>query len=193
MTDAKSERVLTVGIFDDQERAQRLVERLIEEDFPMDRISLLGRAGRGAGDDLLGVSYHGTGEKMKVWGEHGAFWGALWGLLAGASGLFFLPGIGPLLAAGPIVEALAGAIAGAVMAGGAMAGAAALSQLASALHRIGLPAEAVARVEAAIDAGKHVVILHTDSAHMEKWDRLLRWAGADPLLHLSSGGGEHAT
>ncbi len=176
-------QILTVGVFAQPEQAQRSVERLIEEGFPMDRISLLGRAG-GSGDDILGVTYHGTGERMKVWGEHGAFWGALWGLLAGATGLFVLPGLGPLLAAGPIVEALAGAIAGAAVAGGAMAGAAALSQLASALHRIGMPEAEIRQIEEAVDAGRQIVILHTDAEHAEKWDRLLRWAGADPVLHL---------
>jgi len=183
--------MLTVGIFDKSTQAQQIVERLIDEDFPMDQLSLLGKGGQGSGDDVLGVSYHDTGEKMKVWGEQGAFWGALWGLLAGATGMFVLPGLGPLLAAGPVVEALAGAIAGAAVAGGAMAGAAALSQLAAALHRLGLPADAVARIEAAIKEGKTVVILHTDAAHTDKWDRLLRWAGAEPVLHLTSGG-EHA-
>ncbi len=177
------EKILTVGIFDDREKARRIVERLIDEGFPMDQLSVLGRAG-GSGDDILGVSYHDTGERMKVWGEQGAFWGALWGLLAGATGMFVLPGLGPLLAAGPIVEALAGAIAGAVVTGGAMAGAAALSQLASALHRIGMPEEEVKRVETAIEEGRQVVILHTTTDETEKWDRLLRWAGADPVLHL---------
>jgi len=192
VTGENAQRMLTVGIFDNPAQAQQVVERLIDEGFPMDQLSLLGRAGQGSGDDVLGVSYHGTGEKMKVWGEHGAFWGALWGLLAGATGMFVLPGLGPLLAAGPVVEALAGALAGAVVAGGAMAGAAALSELATALHRIGLPPEAVTRIEKAIDAGKPVVILHTDAAHTEKWDRLLRWGGADPVLHLTAIGGEHA-
>ena len=91
--------MLVVGMYTNQARAQQLVEKLIQEDFPMDRISLLSRVG-GAGDDMLGVTYHDTGERMKAWGKHGAFWGAVWGLLASASGMFVLPGLGPLLVAG---------------------------------------------------------------------------------------------
>ena len=57
--------MLVVGMYTNQARAQQLVEKLIQEDFPMDRISLLSRVG-GAGDDMLGVTYHDTGERMKA-------------------------------------------------------------------------------------------------------------------------------
>ena len=183
MTQHHAHLVLDVGIFENKEMARKLVERLIRDDFPMDQISLLGKGG-GSGDDILGVTYHSTGERMKVWGEHGAFWGALWGLLAGAAGLFVIPGIGPLLAAGPIVEALAGALAGAVVTGGTMAGAAAVAQLASALHRIGIPEDRLEEIQSAIDAGKYVVILHLKPDSSERYDATLRWAGADPVYQL---------
>ncbi len=38
---------------------------------------------------------------MKYWGKVGAFWGGLWSLLFGP-GLFAIPGIGPILPAGPL-------------------------------------------------------------------------------------------
>ncbi len=82
--------VLACGIFDDEAAASRVVEKLIEDDFPMDQLSLLHRSG-GSGDDMLGLAFTNTEERVKVWGEHGAAWGALWGLLAGATGLFMLP------------------------------------------------------------------------------------------------------
>ena len=47
------------------------------------------------------VGYYTTGDRMKAWGKTGAFWGGLWGLLFG-SAFFLIPGIGPLLAAGPL-------------------------------------------------------------------------------------------
>lgn len=175
--------VLVVGIYASESRAQQLVEKLIHEDYPMDRISLLSRAG-GAGDDMLGVTYHDSGERMKAWGKHGAFWGAIWGLLAGASGMFVLPGLGPLLVAGPIVEALGAAIAGAAVAGGTMAGAAAVSQLASALHRMGIPEDQLEQIESAIETGQYVVILHCAPEQSEKHARTLAWAGAEPVYQL---------
>lgn len=175
--------MLVVGVYSDEARAQQLVEKLIHEDFPMDRISLLSRAG-GAGDDMLGVTYHDTGERMKAWGKQGAFWGAIWGLLASASGMFVLPGVGPLLVAGPIVEALGAAIAGAAVAGGTMAGAAAVSQLASALHRIGIPEAELQQIESAIEDGQYVVILHCAPEESEKHAHTLAWAGAEPVYQL---------
>ena len=169
---------LAVGVFSDSGKATRLVEKLIAEDFPQDRISLLHKSG-GSGDDMLGISYADDNERVKVWGEHGAFWGAIWGMLAGATGMFVLPGLGPLLAAGPIVEAIAGAVAGGVLTGGAMAGAAALTGLASALHRMGLPEEALQQIHDAVDEGDYVVILHCAADEVDKCLIKIRWAGAD--------------
>jgi len=101
-SDGKSIRLeLVVGIFDNKEKASLIVEKLIDEDFPPDRMSLLSQSGGGTGDDMLGLAYTNTSERVKVWGEQGAAWGALWGLLMGATGLFVLPGIGPLLVARP--------------------------------------------------------------------------------------------
>lgn len=147
------------AVFDHDDAAVRCVEQLIAHDFPMDRISLLRRAS-GMGDDPIGVVYNTRGERMKVWGEHGAFWGAVWGLLAGAVGLFVLPGIGPLVVAGPIIDALTGAIAGATLTGGVMAGAAALTQLAQALHHAGLPHEDIEALHQYILDGDTLVLLH---------------------------------
>ena len=172
--------VLAVGVFDSEDKAIRVIEKLIEEEFPADRLSLLRKTG-GMGDDMLGLSYNSTAERVKAWGEQGAVWGALWGLLAGATGLFILPGIGPLLAAGPVVEALGGAIAGAAVSGGAMAGAAVLSQLASALHRIGVPQADIDNIHEAVESGHYVVILHCDPAQADHCAMRLGWAGADPV------------
>jgi len=178
----KPRLVLAVGVYDDEEKASRVVEKLITEDFPADRISLLHKSGSGSGDDMLGLAYSDTEERLKVWGKHGLFWGGLWGLLAGASGLFVLPGIGSLLAAGPIVEALGGAIAGAAVAGGAMAGAAALTELATTLHKMGIPQAEIETIHNAIEQGHFVVILHCSANEADRYAIYLRWAGADPVV-----------
>src|SRR5512143_2908083 len=155
-------RRLIVAVLRDQKRAQQLVEELNEQDFPMDSLSVLGRASS-SGDDLLGISYNSIGDKMKSWGAMGAFWGGLWGLLSGAAGMFILPGLGAIVAAGPIVEAIAGAISGAAVGGGTMAGAAAISQLAVAIHQMGVPEEKLHQLHEAIRRGCYVVILRCAS------------------------------
>ncbi|MBL1320931.1 MAG: hypothetical protein COA63_007715 [Methylophaga sp.] len=175
--------VLVVGIFDGENRATSAVEKLIEEDFPADRISLLHKAS-GPGDDMLGLSYSSTEERVKVWGKHGLFWGGLWGLLTGISGLFVLPGMGAVFAAGPIVEALGITIAGATLGGGAMAGAAVVTELASALHEMGIPKEELATIHDSIEQGHYIVILHCARDQVEQYERHIKWAGADPVMTL---------
>ena len=83
---AVHERHLLVALFPTQREAKKAVERLIDRDFPMDMLSVLGKV-ESAGDDLLGIYDTDVGNRMKGWG-------ALWGLLAGAAGMFVIPGLG---------------------------------------------------------------------------------------------------
>jgi uncharacterized membrane protein len=62
------------------------------------------------------VGYYNTGDRMKYWGSSGAFWGGFWGLLFG-SAFFAIPGIGPVLVAGPVVAWIVGALEGATRCG----------------------------------------------------------------------------
>jgi hypothetical protein len=175
-------RRIIVALYPEKEAAQHIVEKLIDEGFVMDEISLLGRTGEGKGDDLLGISYQGTGEKVKMWGEYGAFWGGVWGLLATASGMFLIPGIGPVAAAGSVVGAIidvvAGTAAGAAVGGGVFAGAAAVSQLAAALHRQGVPKEKLQRLHDAIRAGKYLLLLRCGENEVDHWRSMLDGTGA---------------
>jgi hypothetical protein len=179
----KPRLMLLVGIFDNEREATNAVEKLLEEDFPADRISLLQKAS-GHGDDMLGLSYSNAEQRVKVWSKQGMVWGALWGLLTGVSGLFILPGMGALVVAGPIVEALGGAVAGATLGGGAMAGAAILTELASALHELGIPKEELALIHQRIEQGHYLVILHGTEDEAKQYRIYLKWAGAEPVMNL---------
>jgi hypothetical protein len=53
------------------------------------------------------IGYYNAGDRMKYWGKLGAFWGGFWGLLFG-SAFFLIPGVGPLLVAGPLVGWIVG-------------------------------------------------------------------------------------
>ena len=89
---------------------------------------------------------------MKYWGKLGAFWGGMWGLMFG-SAIFFIPGVGPLVVAGPIVTSILGALEGAVVTGG-------LSALGAALFSMGIPKDSVLQYETAVKNGKYAVIAH---------------------------------
>jgi len=160
MTEERQPRlVLVAGIYEDEKQAERAVRHLIDNDFPMDRISLLHHAG-GGGDDMLGISFHDTGERIRAWGKQGLLWGGLWGLLGAATGLFVLPGAGALMAAGPIIEMLGSALVGAAAAGTVMAGAAVVEELVSALHSAGVPEEHLQELHDDIMSGHPLVLLH---------------------------------
>jgi hypothetical protein len=173
-------RRIVLAFYNDHERAKTALDRVVQEDFPLDRISLLGRVS-GSGDDPLGVYYATPAKRMKAWGGMGAFWGGLWGLLTGAAGMFLIPGVGPVLAAGPVVGALASGAAGAALGGGIMAGGAAVTQLAIAAHRMGVPEERLEETQDLLRQGYYLMILIVGEEETGRWRDVLTDTGAEPL------------
>lgn len=101
------------AIYDTHEEAEEAVRELERSGFDMQKLSIVGKDYQ-TEEDVVG--YYTTGDRMKSWGKTGAFWGGIWGLLFG-SAFFFIPGIGPLLAAGPLVGWIIDALEGAVVVG----------------------------------------------------------------------------
>jgi hypothetical protein len=102
------------------------------------------------------VGYYNSSDRMKHWGKQGAFWGGVWSMLFG-SAFFLVPGVGPLLFAGPIVGWLVGALEGAVVVGG-------LSAIGAGLYGLGIPKDSILQYETALKTGKFVVIAHGTAA-----------------------------
>lgn len=170
---------LVGAVFDNADDTHAVVEDMIKQGFPMDQVSVLHKAG-GQGDDFLGIAYSNEKERFRVWGVEGMLWGSLGGLLAGAAGLFILPGIGPVLIAGPLVTAIAGGTIGA----GLMTTGAAASHLSIALHRVGIPEDKLETLHQAIMHGKTVLLMHCGNDDPEVWQQRLVWTGADPVFTL---------
>jgi hypothetical protein len=82
----------------------------------------------------------------------GAFWGGFWGLLFG-SGLFLIPGLGPILVAGPLVAWIIAGIEGAAVVGG-------VSALGAGLVSIGIPKDSVLKYEVALKTDKYLLVVH---------------------------------
>ena len=167
------------AVFANRDNAQTVVEEMIAHDFPMDQVSILHKAG-GQGDDILGIAYTNEKERFKIWGAAGAFWGSLCGLLAGAAGMLLLPGIGPVLIAGPLLEAIIGAAVGA----GLMTTGAAVTHLTIALRRLGIPDDKLAILHQAVMDGKTVMLMHCGKDDPEVWRRRLAWTGANPVFSM---------
>ncbi len=130
-----------VGLFEKFEDAQAAVKDLANSGFTREEISLIandkeGKYGQQFASDLgerhdedlrrdLREDYRGSDQASAAKGAGiGAGLGGIAGLLVGL-GTLLIPGIGPVLAAGPLVAVIAGAGAGAVAGGilGALAGA----------------------------------------------------------------------
>jgi hypothetical protein len=180
-----------VAVYDDEAEAQQTIEQLRDTGAAMDMLSVLGRV-HASGDDVLGIYYTGMGSRVEAWAKHGALWGAAWGLLAGAAAMFVMPLVGPIFAAGPIVETivvtlgggLAGAAAGGAVGSAGMAGAAALTQLASAMHRAGIPQDQLDHLHQAIVDGHFVLLLRETADQVQPWLEVLRRSEAREVMEL---------
>lgn len=106
------------------------------------------------------VGYYNAGDRMKYWGKTGAFWGGLWGLLFGAA-FFWVPGVGPLLIAGPLPAWIVGALEGAAVVGG-------LSAFGAGLYSIGIPKNTVLQYETAIKTDRFLLVAHGAAAEAAK-------------------------
>ena len=84
-----------------------------------------------------------------------------WLLSTPALVIIFLAGIGPLLAAGPLVGWMIGGLESAAVVGG-------LSALGAGLSSIGIPDDSIIEYETQIKAGKFVVIAHGSPNEVSK-------------------------
>ena len=112
-------RDTVVAVFDDRDDAQDAINALRDAGFMADDISILARD-----RDVAGRLADDTGTEAAAGAATGALAGGLLGGVAGwliGIGALAIPGIGPIIAAGPIAAALGGAALGA--AGGGIIGA----------------------------------------------------------------------
>jgi hypothetical protein len=134
--------------------------------------------GKDSHTDEQVVGYYNNGDRMKRWGKAGAFWGGFWGLLFG-SAFFAIPGIGPVLVAGPLVAWIVGGLEGAVAVGG-------LSAIGAGLFGMGIPKDSVIKYEAAIKTDKFLLMVHGTSADVAKAKDILAGTGpTDVNVHAT--------
>ena len=149
-----------VAIYPTHTAAEAAIKELQQSGFDMKKLSIVGRDHH---TDEHVVGYYNTGDRMKYWGKLGAFWGGFWGLLFGA-GFFWVPGVGQVLAAGPLVGWIVAALEGAAVVGG-------LSAIGAGLYSLGIPKDSILRYETALKTGKFVLIAHgpmADTTHAKE-------------------------
>ncbi len=146
-----------VAIYRQHTDADLAVKELQRGGVDMHKLSIVGK---GYHTDEQAVGYYNAGDRMKYWGKTGAFWGGFWGLLFG-SAFFMIPGLGPILVAGPVVAWIVGALEGAVVVGG-------LSALGAGLYSMGIPKDSIVKYETALKTDQFLVIAHGTAAEVAK-------------------------
>jgi hypothetical protein len=146
-----------VAVYNDHVEAEEAVDQLNRAGFDMTKLSIVGKDYHSE-ENVVG--YYNVGERMRYWGKTGAFWGGLWGLLFGAA-FFVVPGIGPVLVAGPIAAWIVAALEGAAVVGG-------LSAVGAGLYSIGIPRDSIVRYEVALKADKFLLIAHGTADEVAK-------------------------
>jgi hypothetical protein len=153
MTNGNSMKV--VGVYKREQEAINAIEELKQQGYSMEEISVLSKE-----KDVLTELEGNTGTKalkgMEAGVVTGGVLGSSFGLLAGIVG-FAIPGLGPVLAAGPIAMALAGGLAGVGIAG-----------IAGTLVGLGISEGDAERYESDVREGKILVLAEQNELHLNK-------------------------
>jgi hypothetical protein len=164
-----SKKTAVFGIYSSLPSADNATDTLVRSGFPAADISALL-------PDNLGSKEIGTQKATKApegaaaGAGSGAVLGGALGLLAGI-GALAIPGVGPFIAAGPIMAALAG-----VGVGGAVGG------FAGALIGLGIPEYEAKRYEGRIQKGGILLSVHCDTSdEIKQAKEIMKSTGAEDI------------
>lgn len=161
-----------VGSFDSFEEAQEVFRDLQQSGFSRDDISIIANNATGTLTTTgelppdAPATLHDTGSGAATGAAAGGVLGGAAGLVVGLMGLA-IPGIGPIVAAGPLAAALAGAGVGAV-AGGLIGG----------LTSAGVDEEDAHYYAEAVRRGGALVTVRSDDSRADEATRIMRTHGA---------------
>ncbi len=163
------ENTAVYGIYNNRAEVEDAIDRMIANGFRREDISVLLPDNRGT-KDFAHEKHTKAPEGTATGAVTGGAVGGTLGLLAGI-GALAIPGVGPLIAAGPIVATLAG-----VGAGGTVGG------LVGALIGAGIPEYEAKRYEGRIRAGGILLSVHCDNSDWVKRAKdMLRITGAEDI------------
>lgn len=161
------------GIATSYSQAERIVTDLQGAGFPASEISVLLPADESK-HDIGHVKATKAPEGTATGAATGGVTGGVIGLLAGI-GALAIPGVGPLIAAGPIMAALSGAAIGGT-AGGLIGG----------LIGLGIPEIEAKRYEQKLKEGNYLISVHAqDDEQEDKAEEIFKAADAEDITTSS--------
>jgi len=171
-----------IGLFDSTDVAQDAVQELVDSGFTRDHISLVSQESEEA--HAVGGTH--DGEAASTGAVGGTVLGGALGLLVGA-GLLVIPGIGPILAAGPIAAAI-GTTTAAVGAAALGAGlGAATGGLVGALIGEGIPDDEAQYYAEGVRRGGRLVLVQADGAEENQARIIMQRHGAADIHERAEG------
>jgi uncharacterized membrane protein len=152
-----------IGVFNQTEAAEKAVKALREKGFTENEISIIAKEqGKAKKSDMEVGGEFGTNENIADGTAWGGALGGLAGILAGV-GALAIPGIGPIVAAGPLAGALSGAVTGGIAGG---------------LIDLGIPEERGREYEQKLKAGGILAVIETSGDKANEASAILRRNGA---------------
>ena len=148
---SENKRTAVFGIYANRSEAERAVDALMQATFDSNDISVL-LPESGSSKDFAHEKHTKAPEGTTIGATTGGAVGGTLGLLAGI-GALAIPGIGPIVAAGPLMATLAG-----LGAGGAVGG------LIGALSGMGVPEYEAKRYEGRVKDGGVLLSVHCDTS-----------------------------
>jgi hypothetical protein len=157
------------GIYNARESVERAVDTFLKSGFATSDVSVLLPENLGS-KPIATHKDTKAPEGATAGGGAGAIIGGTLGLLAGM-GALAIPGVGPLIAAGPIMAALAGIGAGGVVGG-----------FVGALIGMGIPEYEAKRYEARIQKGGILLSVHCDTSdQVKRGKEIMKNTGAEDI------------
>jgi len=166
-----------VRLYDDISDAYRVVDELVQAGYSRDDITLMAYDPEGEYADYVDVNYDqagDVGEEAAVGAGVGAVIGGLGGLLIGL-GALTIPGLGPIIAAGPIAAALIGAGTGATVGG-----------LVGALVETGVPEETAQYYAEGVRRGGTLVVVRATADLVSRTQEVMDQYGAVDIADRSA-------
>lgn len=165
-----------VGSYRTEKQAIEAIENLKQKGHRPEDISVLGKNEEETRNVAEETDTH-AAEGAATGALAGGALGGLGGVLAGI-GALAIPGIGPIVAAGPIVAGLTGAAAGAGVGG-----------LAGALIGMGIPEDEAKDYENRFNEGEILVLVEDDTSEIPDHNDRDRFTEDDPLIGDERGTG----
>lgn len=174
------ENTAVFGIYRSREHAEEAVDELRADGFRTEDVSVLMQDNSGT-KDFAHEKHTKAPEGAATGAGTGAAVGGTLGLLAGI-GALAIPGLGPFIAAGPIMGALAGVGTGGVVGG-----------LIGALVGMGIPEYEAKRYEGMLKEGGILLSVHCDDSDwVKRAKNVLERTGAEDISSAGEKGTDYA-